>query len=81
MAVATRIADPVLCWLQGGDLLGHEFQGPLRTLRVYAQARRAAIDSGYRPPEAPFPNMVRASLFCTMSNRDVDHALGLQERR
>eukprot|EP00969_Alexandrium_andersonii_P352989 15438868-Alexandrium_andersonii.AAC.1 len=81
MAVATRIADPVLGWLQGGDLLDHEFQGPLQTLRVYAQARRAAIDSGFRPPDAPFPNNVRASLFCTMTNREVDHALGFQERR
>eukprot|EP00969_Alexandrium_andersonii_P354081 15441333-Alexandrium_andersonii.AAC.1 len=43
MAVATRIADPVLCWLQGGELPAHEFPPPLQTLHLYAQARRAAI--------------------------------------
>eukprot|EP00969_Alexandrium_andersonii_P276746 12232452-Alexandrium_andersonii.AAC.1 len=63
MAVATRIADPVLRWLQGGELPIHEFPPPLQTLRSYAQAqaRRAAIVAGHRPPEAPFPLAVRAS--------------------
>eukprot|EP00969_Alexandrium_andersonii_P273095 12071418-Alexandrium_andersonii.AAC.1 len=48
---------------------------------MYAQARREAAAAGYTVPELPFPLAVRASLFNRTPSRDVDGALGAQERR
>eukprot|EP00969_Alexandrium_andersonii_P053043 2330557-Alexandrium_andersonii.AAC.1 len=76
-----RVADPLLHWLAGGQLPRHDFVPPLDILRMYAQARRAAMGAGHAVPELPFPRTVRASLFNRTASRDMDVALGRQERR
>eukprot|EP00969_Alexandrium_andersonii_P150465 6653744-Alexandrium_andersonii.AAC.1 len=81
MAIAMRVADPLLRWLGGGTLARHEFAPPLDILRMYAQARRGAVAAGHTVPEQPFPIAARASLFNRTPNRDVDGALGVHERR
>eukprot|EP00969_Alexandrium_andersonii_P277041 12245940-Alexandrium_andersonii.AAC.1 len=48
---------------------------------MYAQARRAALAGGHSVPGLPFPPAVRPGLFGQVPNREVDAALGVQERR